>query len=63
MTLPYDNVSLAVNGVKKRPVGHTGAVKVDLTWADKSIRRPGSAPDLVSVEEDLPGTDNSHRSV
>jgi len=49
-SLPYDSVKLAVNGVKKRTV-RSGAVKVDLSWADKSIRRPGSAPDLVGVDE------------
>lgn len=49
-SLPYDSVKLAVNGVKKRTV-RSGAVKVDLSWADKSIRRPGSAPDLVAGDE------------
>jgi len=50
-SLPYDsNVKLAINGVKKR-TARSGAVKIDLTCADKSIRRPGSAPDLVGGEE------------
>ena len=49
-SLPYDTVKLAINGVKKRSV-RCGAIKVDLTCADKSIRRPGSAPDLVGGEE------------
>jgi hypothetical protein len=39
-------VKLALNGVRKRPA-RSGAVKVDLSCADKSIRRPGSAPDLI----------------
>ena len=49
-SLPYDTVKLAINGVKKK-TPRSGAIKVDLTWADKSIRRPGSAPDLVGGEE------------
>ena len=49
-SLPYDTVKLAVNTVKKR-TPRSGAVKIDLTCADKSIRRPGSAPDLVGGEE------------
>ena len=50
-SLPYDsNIKLAINGVKKR-TPRSGAVKIDLTCADKSIRRPGSAPDLVSAED------------
>ena len=49
-SLPYDTVKLAVNGVRKR-TPRSGAVKIDLTCADKSIRRPGSAPDLVGGEE------------
>ena len=49
-SLPYDTVKLAINGVKKK-TPRSGAIKVDLTWADKSIRRPGSAPDLVGPEE------------
>ena len=36
-SVPYDSVKLAVNEVKKRTV-RSGAVKVDLLWADKSIR-------------------------
>ncbi len=39
-------VKLALNGVRKRRV-RCGAVKVDLSCADKSIRRPDSAPDLI----------------
>ena len=45
-----ENVRLAVNGVKRTPVGGNDsscAVKVDLSASDKSIRRPDSAPDLV----------------
>ena len=57
-SLPYDNVKLAVNGVKKR-TGRSGAVKIDLTCADKSIRRPGSAPDLVGAEEVVISCNNS----
>ena len=50
-SLPYDNnVKLAINGVRKR-TPRSGAVKIDLTCADKTIRRPGSAPDLVGGEE------------
>ena len=49
-SLPYDTVKLAINGVKKK-TPRSGAIKVDLTWADKSIRRPGSAPDLVGAED------------
>ena len=57
-SLPYDsNVKLAVNGVKKR-TARSGAVKIDLTCADKSIRRPGSAPDLVGADE-APSCHNS----
>ena len=54
-SLPYDTVKLAINGVKKR-TPRCGAIKVDLTCADKSIRRPGSAPDLVG------GEDGQHQS-
>ena len=43
--IQYQTVQLAVNGVRKR--SRSGAVKVDLSCADKSIRRPDSAPDLV----------------
>ena len=53
-SLPYDSTlptaQVVHNGVNKRTVRH-GAVKIDLSFADKSIRRPGSAPDLVSSEE------------
>ena len=42
-------VKLALNGVRKRPV-RSGAIKVDLSCADKSIRRPDSAPDLIRKE-------------
>ena len=41
-------VKLALNGVRKRPV-RSGAIKVDLSCADKSIRRD-SAPDLIRKE-------------
>ena len=55
-SLPYDHmtsVKLAINGVKKQRAmaPRSGAVKIDLTCADKSIRRPGSAPDLAGGEE------------
>ena len=53
-SLPYDSVKLAVAGGRKRGSARSGAVRVDLSWADKSIRRPGSAPDLAAGEEVLP---------
>jgi hypothetical protein len=39
-------IKLALNGVRKR-AARCGAVKVDLSCADKTIRRPDSAPDLI----------------
>ena len=36
--------------MKSRTV-RSGSVKVDLSWADKSITRPGSPTDLVGVDE------------
>ena len=57
-SLPYDStlpsMKLPINGYAKRvqrqncPIRAVNAVKVDLSFADKSIRRPGSAPDLVN---------------
>ena len=53
-SLPYDSTlpcrKVALNGAVKRSV-RSGAVRVDLSFADKSIRRPGSAPDLVNNNE------------
>jgi len=43
-------VKMAINGIRRRSrVG--AAVKVDLSCADKTIRRPESAPDLASADE------------
>lgn len=50
--LPYDSSlpyrRLAMNGAPGRRAARSGAVRVDLSFADKTIRRPGSAPDLVT---------------
>lgn len=46
-------VKLAMNGTVRRTKGG-GAIKVDLSTADKTIRRPDSAPDLISVDEKPP---------
>ena len=47
-SLPYES---SLPHRPYRPQGRArraGAVRVDLSFADKSIRRPGSAPDLVN---------------
>ena len=42
---PPPAIKLAMNGHVRRR-SRNGAVKVDLSCADKTIRRPESAPDL-----------------
>ena len=52
--LPYDSTLPSskpqTNGVAKR-TKRCGAVRVDLSFADTSIRRPGSAPDLINNDD------------
>jgi len=55
-SLPYDSTLPTTNRPpadvrERRKSSRYGAVRVDLSFADKSIRRPGSAPDLVNNDE------------
>ena len=53
-SLPYDSTLPTTSrplARERRKSARSGAVRVDLSFADKSIRRPGSAPDLVNNDE------------
>merc|ERR1719234_291053 len=55
-SLPYDSTLPTTTrppaGIReRRKSSRCGAVRVDLSFADKSIRRPGSAPDLANNDE------------
>jgi hypothetical protein len=54
LQLPYRKLVMSNGHVARgrRPAFH-GAVRVDLSFADKSIRRPGSAPDLVNNADNM----------
>lgn len=53
-SLPYDSTLPSTRPptiVKAKRKPRSGAVRVDLSFADKSIRWPGSAPDLVNNDD------------